>query len=374
MRLAPGDPEPIYNLGVALEHFGDWAGSLMAFEAAVECAPEHADAHWNLALALLRHGEFERGFRHYEWRFRRLRPDPRARAERAWSGQPLAGLRVLVWAEQGFGDTLQFLRFVPELARRGAEVILEVPAELRTLASRLPGIGQVHVCGEPWPPFDAHLALMSLPSALGWRGHAPASAGPYLQADAARSGTWLARLSSLGWTPGEELAVGLAWATNPALRNAHERSPGLATLTPLLALPGVRWFSLQKGAGEAELAASEASGAITDLAAQIHDFDDTAAIMANLDIVVTCDTSVAHLAGALGKPTFVMLPFAPDWRYGLAPESSPWYPGMRLFRQSRRGYWGDVRERVAVALAMAARPRTGRRCAASLPMAAAYID
>ncbi|HEX7686609.1 MAG TPA: glycosyltransferase family 9 protein [Burkholderiaceae bacterium] len=353
MRLAPRDPEPIYNLGVALEHFGDWSGSLMAFEAALECAPEHADAAWNLSLALLRHGELERGFRHYESRFRRLAPAPRACARPAWSGEPLAGLRVLVWAEQGFGDTLQFLRFVPELARRGAQVILEVPRELRGLASRLPGAPEVRVPGEALPRFDVHLALMSLPFALGLRGNELAAAAPYLQADAARVADWRTRLHSLGWKPARALAVGVVWATNPALPNARDRSPGLATLAPLLKAPGLRWFSLQKGTGEAELAATAAAGPITDLAAHIDDFDDTAAIVANLDVVVTCDTSVAHLAGALGKPTFVLLPFVPDWRYGLAPHDTPWYPSMRLFRQSRRGHWGDARERVAGALARA---------------------
>ena len=375
MRLAPRDPEPIHNLGVALEHFGDWAGSLMAFEAALECAPEHVDAAWNLSLALLRHGEFERGFRHYESRFRRLAPAPRACARPAWSGEPLAGLRVLVWAEQGFGDTLQFLRFVPELARRGAQVILEVPRELRGLASRLPGTPDVRVPGERLPPFDVHLALMSLPFALGLRRHDLAAAAPYLFADAARVAGWRTRLHSPAWLQDPALAVGVVWATNPALRNARDRSPGLATLAPLLQGPGLRWFSLQKGTGEAELTTAAASRPITDLAPHIDDFDDTAAIIANLDVVVTCDTSVAHLAGALGKPTFVLLPFVPDWRYGMAQHSTPWYASMRLFRQSRRGHWGDVRDRVAEALAQAVAtcPRLDESCGERSTTAAATL-
>jgi Flp pilus assembly protein TadD len=354
MRLSPGDPEPIYNLGVALEHFGDWAGSLAAFEAVLECAPDHLDGHWNLALALLRQGDLERGFRHYEWRWRRGQPGPRQCAQPVWNGEPLEGLRVLVWAEQGFGDTLQFLRFVPELARRGARIVLEVPDTLHGLASRLPGVERACVRGDVLPPVDVHLALMSLPFALGTRALAPVPS--YLQPDPGLTATWQARLRRIGGRRDEVLAAGLVWATNPVLRNARERSPGLAALQALLQAPGVRWFSLQKGAAEAELAAIQPPGAITDLAGDIDDFDDTAAIVANLDVVVTCDTAVAHLAGALGKPTFVLLPSTPDWRYGLAPDTTPWYPSMRLFRQSRRGCWDDVCTRVADALARAEFP------------------
>jgi tetratricopeptide (TPR) repeat protein len=336
---------------VALEHFGDWAGSLAAFEATLECDPEHVDARWNRALALLRRGDVEQGFRDYEWRFRRRAPAPRACAQPVWDGRPLAGERLLVWAEQGLGDMLQFLRFVPELAARGARVMLEVPPSLCGLAQRLPGVDSVHVQGDSPPDFEKHVALMSLPFVLGKRADELAPAGPYLRADPAEATNARRRLRPRGSKAERELAVGLVWAAGPALRNAGERSPGLAALRDLFEVPAVRWFSLQKGAGRDELARGAPASSFVDLDDAIADFDDTAAIVENLDLVVTCDTSVAHLAGALGKPTWVLLPSTPDWRYGLGDDSTPWYPGMRLFRQTARGDWRGVCARVRNALA-----------------------
>ena len=349
MRCAPASPEPAYNLGVALEHFGQWDGALAAFEAAVECDPGHVDARWNGALGLLRAGRFAEGFREYEWRLRRGEVAPRAYAQPVWDGRPLEGRTLLVWAEQGFGDTLQFLRFVPELARQGARVVLEVMDGLQGLASRIPGVAAVTVRGAEPPAFDTHVALLSLPHVLGL---APTPA-PYLRACNARSSPWRARLAALGHAPGRELAIGLAWAGNPGLRNSRERSPGFGVVRQLLGLPGVRAFSLQKGAGRADLAGASLPPNFVDLDAAIADFDDTAAAIAHLDLVVTCDTAVAHLAGALGKPVLVMLPHAHDWRYGLDPHASPWYPTMRLFRQSTRGDWTSVLERVSQALSQA---------------------
>ncbi len=350
MRIGSGLAEPAYNLGVALEHFGDWGGALQAFEATVAWDPLHVQGHWNNALALLRHGHYEAGFREYEWRFRRGRPGPRQCPEPAWDGTPLAGRTLLVWAEQGFGDALQFLRFVPEVVRRGGRVVLEVPDGLRGLAARIPGVAAVSARGAPPPAFDTHVALMSLPFVLGPVAGAPATPGPYLHPPAQRAAQWAERLRARGWTRERELAVGFAWAGNPVLGNDRHRSPGLPALSALLDAPGVRWFALQKGAGRADYAHVALPGHFVDLDAEIDDFDDTAAIMANLDLVVTCDTAVAHLAGALGRPTFVTLPFVPDWRYGLAPHSTDWYPSLRLFRQPACGDWGSVRDAVAAAL------------------------
>ena len=348
MRCAPASPEPAYNLGVALEHFGLWDGALVAFQAAVECDARHVDAHWNGALALLRAGRFEEGFREYEWRFERGEPAPRACAEPVWDGGDLAGRTILVWAEQGFGDTLQFLRFVPELARRGARVVLEVMDGLQALASRIPGVAAVVVRGAAPPAFDTHVALMSLPHKLALS-CLPAGA-PYLRAHDALAWQWRDRLAASGRRADRELAVGLAWAGNPALRNSRERSPGFDVVRALLDVRGTRFFSLQKGAGCAELAGRALPANFVDLDREIASFDDTAAIIANLDVVVTCDTAVAHLAGALGKPTLAMLPHMPDWRYGLDPHACAWYPAMRLFRQATRGDWADVLARVTHAL------------------------
>jgi len=362
MRCAPHSPEPAYNLGVALEHFGLWDGALCAFEAAVECDPQHVDARWNGALALLRAGRFAEGFRDYEWRFRRDEPAPRPYAQARWDGRPLEGRTILVWAEQGFGDALQFLRFVPEVARRGGRVVLEVHDGLQGLAARLPGVAAVVTAGRAPPSFDTHVALMSLPHVLGV---APTRASaPYLRAGDTLAWQWCDRLRASGHRPGRELAVGLVWASNPGLRNSHERSPGFAVVRPLLGIRGTRFFSLQKRAGCADLAGADLPPNFVDLDREIAHFDDTAAIVANLDVVVTCDTAVAHLAGALGKPTFVLLPHSHDWRYGLDPDASAWYPSMRLFRQEVRGDWSSVRARVAGALEEAVAALHARHLAA----------
>ncbi len=347
MRCAPHSPEPAYNLGVALEHFGLWDGALVAFQAALECDPRHLDARWNGALALLRAERFAEGFRDYEARFLRREPGPRDCGQPVWDGRELQGRTILVWAEQGYGDALQFLRFVPEVVRRGARVVLEVMPGLEGLAARIAGIAAVATTGATPPAFDTHVALMSLPHVLGLAPE-PAAA-PYLQADRALASRWRHRLAASGHRPGRELGVGLVWASNPGLRNSRERSPGFAAVRSLPGLPGTRFFSLQKGAGRLARAGEPTHG-LVDLDREIAHFDDTAAIIANLDVVVTCDTSVAHLAGALGKPAFVMLPHARDWRYGLDAHASPWYPSMRLFRQATPGDWAGVLARVAEAL------------------------
>jgi tetratricopeptide (TPR) repeat protein len=361
MHCAPGTPEPPYNLGVALEHFGLWDGALAAFQAAIECAPDHVDAHWNNALALLRAGRFEEGFRDYEWRFRRGEPGPRACVQPTWDGSALDGRTILVWAEQGFGDALQFLRFVPEVARLGGRVVLEVMDGLQGLASRIPGVAAVSVRGRTPPAFDTQVALMSLPHMLGL---APMRA-PYLHARDELVAQWRARLAMSAPRRGRELAVGLVWAGNPAASNSRERSLGFAAVRGLMDVPGVRCFSLQKGAAGGELADATRPSNFVDLSDQIAHFDDTAALIANLDIVVSCDTAVAHLAGALGKPTFVMLPHARDWRYGLDDHSSAWYPTMRLFRQTTRADWTSVLSRVSQALAEAVASRPSQALAAA---------
>ncbi|MFL6696657.1 MAG: tetratricopeptide repeat protein, partial [Vitreoscilla sp.] len=263
MRCAPASPDPAYNLGIALEHFGRWDGALTAFQAAVECDPRHVDARWNGALALLRAGRFEEGFGEYEWRFQRGEPAPRACPQPVWDGRPLAGRTLLVWAEQGFGDTLQFMRFVPEVARRGARVVLEVMDGVQELAQRLPGVDDVIVRGIEPPHFDTHVALMSLPHVLGLEG--PLADAPYLRASGALAGRWRDRLAASSDGQGRELAVGLVWAGNPVLRNSHERSPGFEAVSALLGVQGARFYSLQKGAGRAELAGRALPSNFVDL-------------------------------------------------------------------------------------------------------------
>jgi predicted O-linked N-acetylglucosamine transferase (SPINDLY family) len=361
VHLNPGAAEPVHNLGVALEHFGDWDGALAAFEATVQRDPQHVDGHWNRALARLLHGRFHDGFADYEWRFTRRQPPPRDCAPPPWRGEPLEGRTVLVWAEQGFGDAMQFLRFVPELKRRGGRVVLEVLGEMMGLAARLPGVDAVSQRGLTPPAFDCHVALMSLPHVLGIADDALPTLVPYVHADASRCSHWRTRLAAHGWQRERELAVGWVWAGNPNVKNDAQRSPRFAPLAPWLRLPGLRWFALQKGDGRRDLAAHDLPPHFVDLDAKIQTFDDTAAVIAELDLVVTSDTSVAHLAGALGKPVFVTLPFQHDWRWGLDETRSAWYPSARLFRQTEPGDWATVRDGVAAALGQWVRdhlPRT----------------
>lgn len=350
-RHASRSPEPADNTGVALERSRPWDGALGAFQAAVECDPRHGYGHLNSALCLQRAGRFEQGLREYEWRLRRGEPAPRHCAQPEWDGRPLQYRTILVRAEQDIGEALQFLRFVPAVARLGGRVVLEVPQGLQGLAARIPGVASVSVRGAPPPTFDTHVALMSLPHLLGLSS-APAGA-PYLHAHDALAWQWRDRLTASGHSPGRELAFGLVWAGNPALRNSSERSPGFDAVRPLLDVPGTRCFSLQKGAGCEQLVGRAPPPRFVDLQREISHFDDTAAIVANLDLVVTCDTAVAHLSGALGKPTFVMLPRSADWRYGSDPHATAWYPSMRLFRQATQGDWTDVVARVSHALAEA---------------------
>ncbi len=366
VRLNPDNAETLHNLGVALEHFGDWDDALAAFDATVQRDPQHVDGHWNRALAHLLHGQFRQGFADYEWRFARRQPEPRDCPQPVWDGAPLNGRTVLIWAEQGFGDALQFLRFVPEvkrLATNGGRVVLEVLGEMMGLVARIPGVDAVTQRGLPpqaIPAFDCHVALMSLPHVLGTTDGGLPTLVPYVHADAARCRHWHQRLVEHGWQRERELAVGWVWAGNPNVKNDGQRSPRFAPFAPWLRLPGLRWFSLQKGDGQRDLAGQALPPNFVNLDAEIQSFDDTAAVIAELDLVITSDTSVAHLAGAMGKPVYVTLPFHHDWRWGLADGRSSWYPSAHLFRQTRRGDWSTVRNGVASALGQLVRQRLPR--------------
>ncbi|MFO1340679.1 MAG: tetratricopeptide repeat protein [Burkholderiaceae bacterium] len=362
-RLNPSGAEPVHNLGVALEHFGDWDGALAAFDATVQRDPQHADGHWNRALARLLHGQFRDGFADYEWRFVRRQPAPRDCAQPRWDGSPLDGRTLLVWAEQGFGDAIQFLRFLPlvqRLATNGGRVVVEVLGEMMGLAARLPGVQVVSQRGGTPPPFDCHVPLMSLPHVLGLADDALPTLAPYVHADAARCTHWRGRLAGHGWQRERELAVGWVWAGNPNHGNDRHRSPRFAAFADWLRLPRLRWFALQKGAGQRELDGLALPPHFVNLDSEIRDFDDTAAVIAELDLVITCDTSVAHLAGALGKPVWLTLPWQRDWRWGLDDAHSTWYPGARLFRQRQAGDWAPVRDAVAAALGQAVRTQLPR--------------
>jgi tetratricopeptide (TPR) repeat protein len=342
LALNPNYVEAHSNLGLSLQGLGRFEEAAARYERAITLAPNYAHARWNQALLQLLCGDYERGLRNYEWRWRSANK-PRNLQQPQWHGEALRGARILLDVEQGLGDTLQFLRYLPLVQAAGGAVVLGVPAGLRRLAEQLPGLAYLGGAGEPMPEFAWHCPLMSLPLAFGTTLESIPAQVPYLSVPAkARR-----KAEMLPW-PVRGLRVGLAWAGSPTHLGDRFRSIAFSLFEPLLQLEGVHFFSLQWGPESRQVAA--AHGPITDLAPAIDDLADTAALMEQLDLVVAVDTAVVHLAGALGRPVWVMLPFAPDWRWLLDREDSPWYPTMRLFRQPRFGDWAAVVERVGAAL------------------------
>jgi tetratricopeptide (TPR) repeat protein len=330
--------------GVALQALNRHADAIASFDRALALAPEFADAHFNKSLALLAAGDYPRGQAEYEWRWKRSGTDGRRHdfTRPLWLGEtPLQNKTILLHAEQGLGDTIQFARYVAPLAQAGARVVLEVHPELKPMLSRLDGCAAVIARGEPRPAHDVHCPLGSLPLALKTELASVPAAIPYLSADAERVGRWRPRLEAFGGP-----RVALVWAGNAAHANDRNRSLPLAKLAVLWADGRARFVSLQRDprSGDAEVLAA---APVLSLGSELADFDDTAAVLAACDLVITVDTSVAHLAGALGRPLWVLLPFASDWRWTPEGDRSRWYPSARLFRQPRPGDWESVIARVA---------------------------
>jgi len=345
------------NLGIVLLAQGRADEAAQAYERAIALNPDFAEARNNLALIQLLKGDFEHGWEGYEWRWklkvavapRRDFPQPE------WRGEQQAGERVLVHAEQGFGDAIQFCRYIPLMAQRGAKVILEVQPELKRLLASLAGVDELATMGEVLPSFDCHIPLLSLPRVFGTRLETVPADIPYLQAPPVLVEAWREKLSGMAG-----LRVGLAWAGSPQHMNDRNRSLALSTLAPLAAVGGATYVVLQKGPAVAQAATPPAGMKLIDLGAELGDFADTAAVVANLDLVIAVDTAVAHLAGALGKTVWLLLPFAGEWRWLQERSDSPWYPSMRLFRQPRPGAWGEVLEAAVQELgAMRAQDRQG---------------
>jgi hypothetical protein len=326
------------NLGLALQAANRVPEAIAAFRQALALAPDFAQAHWNVALALLLTGQYEEGWREYEWRHRaQTFGAVSASTAPRWNGEALQGRTLLLWAEQGLGDALQFVRFAAPLADRGARVIVRAPESLCELLASAPGVDGVVREGDPLPAHDLQLPLLSVAGVLGIAANTIPSAVPYLCATAAD----IAALAPALIVPPGTLRVGLSWAGNAKHVNDRRRSCPLSALAPLLDLPGVAWYSLQKGDGEDQIPQVPAAACIRLLDAR-NDFARKAALIHGLDLVVSVDTSNAHLAGALGKPVFILLPAAPDWRWGLDRADCPWYPTARLFRQRAAGDWAGV--------------------------------
>ena len=340
------------NRGNSLLDLGRMGEALRAHEAAVEQNPSHPGAVYNLALTRLRLGEWERGWRDYEarWRFREVHREPRIFRQLRWRGEALEGRRVLLHAEQGLGDTIQFCRYATMVAARGGTAIVQVqePAErlMRSLAAVQAGLVEAARLGSerPEPPlqFDLECPLMSLPSVFGTTLETVPWAGAYLGAETGSVDDKRKQFPSMG--PG--MRVGLAWAGNPHYKADGQRSMKLATLLPLLRTSGVLWISLQKGEAAGQLAGLPDGVFVWDGSSQDRNLAETAGLLATLDLVITTDTCIAHLAGAMGKPVWILLPRLADWRWMQERETTPWYPTARLIRQTACGDWAGPVNRV----------------------------
>lgn len=366
MALKPRYVDALYNRGNLQVEMQDWPAAIASYEAAVALDPGYAQAHWNQGLCHLRLGDFVRGWPRFEWRWDAV-PGMRraAHARPLWLGDaPLAGRAILLHAEQGLGDTLQFCRFAAQVHALGARVLLEVQPPLRALMVGLEGVERVFAQGETLPDFDYQCPLMSLPLALETSLADIPSAGGYLASDALKASHWRQRLENE-----PAFRVGVVWSGGyrphqPVTRGVNERRNMHPRHLAALDLPGVQLYSLQKGpealAQWAELRASGWQGpAMVDYTDDLADFADTAALISNLDLVISVDTSVAHLAGALGKPVWLLNRFDSCWRWMLERADTPWYASMRIFRQSVPGDWEGVMQAVRQQLAGVLQRRTG---------------
>jgi tetratricopeptide (TPR) repeat protein len=386
LALRPAFAEATNNLGNAFRAQGKVKEAQASYERAMAINPNYVEAQWHRSLIQLLQGDFADGWRNYECRFHRKKNKIRIFSQPLWRGETLNGARILLDAEQGLGDSIQFLRYLPMVQAAGGSVVLSISPRLRRMAEQLPGLVDLVVSGDPLPPFDCYCPLMSLPLALGTTLETIPAKVPYLTVPEEA----LRAAATLPWFD-EGLRVGLAWAGNSLNKSDRLRSMPLSVLQPLFNLKGVHFFSLQIGPAASQLerfhftclhhdsfqggfflrkkplsiqssvksrsenALAEDEAAINDLASVTSDMADTAAQIVHLDLVITVDTAVAHLAGALAQPTWVLLPFAADWRWMLDREDSPWYPTMRLFRQPKPGDWQSVVENVCTELAALAR-------------------
>ncbi len=331
LKLAPASTTQLCNHGISLMAVNRHAEAIDQFHKALAIDPQHVDANWNLSLSQLAMGDYANGWRQYEWRWKRteLAPHYREMPIPLWTGaEDLSGRCLFLHFEQGFGDTFQFLRYLPLLKARCARVILSIPEAMRHLvAANFPDV-EVFSGNDVLPPFDYHIAMMSLPLAFGTTlSNIPAADSPYLRAPKDRIAAWRRRIPR-----GRQLHVGLVWSGNPGHRYDAQRSLGLESMRTLLDLPGIRFHALQKELRESDAELLSQMPRIDPLGPEFKDFSDTAAAINQLDLVITVDTSVAHLAAALGKPVWIMLPHAADWRWLTDREDSPWYPTVRLFR------------------------------------------
>lgn len=347
IALRPAFAAAFLVRGNALGRLRRFREAVESYERAGTIQPDYGDARYNEAHIRLLLGDFDRGWELYEWRWQssELGHTKADIAQPLWSGKTeLARKTILLYAEQGFGDAIQFCRYAPVVAQRGARVILWVPEALRELMSSLAGAPQVVSMKDSPPNFDVHCPLLSLPLAFGTRLQTIPAATPYLHAPLKLTKNWAERIKS---TPRPR--IGVAWSGRPTHQNDRNRSIPLEALSALFEING-SFISLQKDVRSGDQHALHSSAKLIHFGEELNNFAETAALIYNLDLIISVDTSVAHLAGALGKPVWILLPNPPDWRWLLDRHDSPWYPTARLFRQDDTGTWDNVIARIHAAL------------------------
>ena len=353
LAMAPEDPHTLTNL--AILHYArlELDRTIELCEKAIRIDPKLPSAHFELSEALLLRGEFERGWDEYEWRYQipgagKLMP----RTEKPqWDGKALGNATLMLIADQGFGDAIQFCRYVPWAAERVPNLVVACSPELRPIIEQLPGVLRTFDRWELAGPWAAYCPLTGLPRLAGTRLETIPGNTPYLKAEPDRIAHWSARLGEL--LPRGHKRIGIVWAGRPTHNNDRNRSVPLSTFAPLAAFPGVALVSLQKGPGQAQISKYFGRAPLISLGPELNDYRDTMAVLDQLDLIITVDTSVAHLAGAMGRPVWIMLPFAPDWRWLLDRPDTPWYPTIRLFRQKQPKTWGPVMDAVIEAFRQA---------------------
>jgi tetratricopeptide (TPR) repeat protein len=350
LQLDPSRRDALVNRTGVLTDLLRIPEAVDAARAALRQHPEDADLHWHLAIAHLLLGEFEPGWQESEWRTKSAAyrgPQMDLDAPR-WQGESLQGRAIFLYGEQGFGDNIQFVRYLPRIAALAATVYLQVPTALEPLMQGLPPNCRLLSEGDRLPAFDFHCSLMSLPTLLGTRIDSIPAAVPYLRADSGRTRQWRERL------PRDTFNVGIAWSGKTTHVNDHNRSMTLDTFRAI-EVPGCRFVTVQPQLRDVDAATLAAWPQALDFGSELRDFADTAALVEALDLVISVDTGVAHLAGALARPLWILLPHAPDWRWMLEREDTPWYPTARLYRQSSARDWAGVLARVRNDLAAAVR-------------------
>jgi len=343
LALRPVYPEVYRNLAKVLFNQDRVEDAISLCRQGLRLCPDEPELHATLSILLLQRGEYPEAWREYEWRVKAtepLFPNPRF-SQTMWDGSDLAGRRILLHPEGGYGDALHFVRYCPVVARRGGRVRLLCQPDLLRLFESVGGVEQVAAVNQPWPEFDVHCPLLSVPLRVGTTLQSIPAEVPYLHPQPKERQQWQSRLAALG----RRLNVGLVWSGDPGHDTNINRAVPIAELAALGQVPSVRLFSLQKGPPGQQRLQLPQGMEVTDWTAQLHDWADTAALTDNLDVIVTVDTAMAHLAGALAKPVWVLLPRIGEWRWLSRRTDSPWYPTMRLFRQSTRGDWtGPIRQ------------------------------